>query len=139
MCLLKKYFICRSKNCLQTEEISAVLSLTCRWKKYLQINYLQRKVLRTICRPNKYVLIKTCSICVSKNYLQIDEIFHLQPEELSADQKTMHRSKNYSTCIPKNYLPIQKLFADPRIICRSKKYDQIKEVFHLQIEELSAD
>ena len=50
-------------------------------------------------------------------------------------------------CRSKNCLQIEKLFADERIVCRLNDYSigrlkndlQIKEVFDLQVEEVSMD
>lgn len=76
---------------------------------------------------------KKYSICKSKNYLQIKELFahqnvicrlksYLQIEKLFAEQQIIYRLKKYLTCRSKNYLQIKKLFVDQGNVCRSKKY-----------------
>lgn len=76
---------------------------------------------------------KKYSICKSKNYLQIKELFahqnvicrlksYLQIEKLFAEQQIIYRLKKYLTCRSKNYLQIKKLSVDQGNACRSKKY-----------------
>ena len=79
------------------------------------------------------------TICRSKNYLQLEDLF--------AGWRTVYKSNKYLICTSKNCLQIEELFPDERIVCRLNDYSigrlkndlQIEEVFHLQIEELYAN
>ena len=107
---LRKYLICRSKKYLWIKELSADKSLICRSKKYL------------ICRLKNYMQI---------DELQIEEVFDLQIEELSSDERTKHRLKNY--------LQIKEPFANPRIVGRPNNYSIGRLKNDMQIKELSTD
>ena len=123
------YWICRSKNYLQIEELFADHRIVYKSRKYLiwrSKKYLWIEELSPdkclICRSKKYL------ICRLKNYMQIDE---LQIEELSANGRTKRRLKNY--------LQNEEAFANCRIVCRSKT-DSISWLKNdMQIKELSTD
>ena len=72
--------------------------------------------------------MKKCLICTLINYMQIDE---LKIEELSADERTKRRLKNY--------LQIEEPFANWRIVCRMKNYSIGRLKNDMQIKELSTD
>ena len=151
MCWLKKYYIylieelsadqwsissadwriiCRPKIYLEIEKLFAEQKVICRLKKYLiciSTNYLQIKKIRRS-KPKKY------SNCRLKNFLKVDEVFHLQIEERSADWTIIYIVKELcadqrSIWISKNYFFVKELSTDLRTICRSKAYLQIKELF----------
>ena len=99
-----------------------------RWKNYLQID----EVFLLQSEESSAYLI---TIFRSKKFnLQIKEAFHLHIEKLPTDQRIICRQKKLSTD--------QKLIAEQQIICRlkkclicrSKKYVQVKGVLHLQLK-----
>ena len=140
--------ICKLKNCLQIKEV-----LICRLKNVLQIEELFADE-RTVCRINDY------SIGRLNNDLQIKDAFDLKVEEVSMDWRSIWfanwkticrltncKSKKYSICRLKNYLQIEELFADRRTIeadgrtifdIRTTFADQ-RTILDLQIEEPSAN
>ena len=116
-CRWKKCLICRLKNYLRMEELSAS----------------QRTISRFICRL--------------KNCLLIQDVFDLQIEEPSTDWRTIYRRKKYMTikklsadrrsirsvnrwsiCRLMKYLQMEELFADGTIVGRPKDYliDRLK-------------
>ena len=153
--------MCRSKFNVQIEKLFTHWKIICRLKNYLQTKKLSTLIyywlidllstliglllsLREKCPDTELFLLRiflySCIpriIWKSKNYLQIKEIcvikevFHLQIEELSADQRSISYAARRTICRTNNYLlQIEDL--------------QIEEVFdmlieYLQIEELSAD
>ena len=107
---------CGLKNSVQIKELCTDWNSICKSKKY------------SICRSKKKIAywrsIASADwriIWRSKNHAQINEIFHLQIDELS-------RSKNYLQI--KKLLLIEEFFANQIIICKLKKY---------LISKLSAD
>ena len=110
-CRWKKCLICRLRNYLRIEELSAS----------------QRTISRFICRL--------------KNCLQIEDVFDLQIEEPSTDWRTIYRRKKYMTikelsadrrsirsvnrwsiCRLIKYLQMEELFVDGTIVGRPKDY-----------------
>ena len=126
--------IFRSKNCLHIEKLSAGRFSICRWQISAdQIIICRAKVLQTICRSKKFVLIEElfhlqikalsadCRInCIWKNYMQI--------EVQSGNGRSIPSANQKSICRSKNYLHIKMLFADWRVTCRSKNYLQSKKL-----------
>ena len=123
------YWICRWKNYLQTEELSADHRtvyklgkyLICRSKKYLRIEEPSSGK-KLICRSKKYL------ICRLRNNIQINE---LQIEELCADRRTKRKLKNY--------LQIEEPIANPRMFCRPKIYSIGRLKNDIQIKDLQID
>ena len=133
-----KYYILRLKNCLRIKELCADRSLMCRSKNYLRIEKLFADW-RIICRPKSYLhwFIIDWLIyylhwlvyyyhCVKSVQIRsyFCSVFSCIPvfQELSGNQRTICRSKKY-------------VWSKKYSICKSKNCLQIKEVFHMQLEE----
>ena len=162
----KKCSICISKNyceelCAYTK-ISADRRTICRYKNYLQLELFDQKNWRTIYISKKYQKIQEIRVekvfhlqikelllnwetcCRWKSFVQMKEIFHLQIKDLSRDWRII--------CIPNHNLQIEEKCTD-RVIqsagwrttyistncMQIKKHLPVKQVFHLQVEKLTAN
>ena len=123
---LRNYSLCRLRNYLYIEELSADQ--------------------RSICKSEFDCSSKKYSINRSKNYLQIEELSTdgrtAQIDEISANWRSIWSAEwriicklcKYSVFRSKNYLQIKDLSADPRTMGRLKFDQQIEEIFHLKIK-----
>ena len=143
----REYLICKSKKYLWIEEKSLIFRLKkyliCRLKNYMQIDELQIEEVFNLRMGELYADRRNIEVDRRTifNWITIfaDQrtIFDLQIEELSADGRTIYRSKNY--------LQIEELYANWRIVYKSKKYWSADWRMvcrlrnYLQMKELPAD